>query len=61
MGSPQESEEALGSMPTMPPLGGDSGGYPPPAPQVAYIIKPRAKWQTLRTIAVVLKVFSFPG
>jgi hypothetical protein len=60
----------LGSLPTMPPLGGDAGGdspstaargpggsvYPTPAPQVAYVIKPRPRWQALRTLASVFKI-----
>lgn len=77
----------MGSLPTMPPMGSDSGGYPPPTsapgigggaypppasapgisggmyppptPQVAYVVKPRAKWHALRTIATIFKVFAW--
>lgn len=57
----------------MPPLGGDAGGdsprtaaigpgggvYPTPAPQVAYVIKPRPRWHALRTISGIFKVFAW--
>ena len=49
----------MGSIPTLPPMGSNSGAYPPPVPQVAYVIKPRTKWQALRVIAKVLKVFAW--
>ena len=49
----------MGSLPTMPPIGSGPGGYPPPGPQVAYVIKPRGKWQALRTIATVFKIFAW--
>jgi len=43
----------------MPPMGSGPEGYPPPGPQVAYIIKPRGKWHALRTIATVFKIFAW--
>ncbi len=46
-------------MPATPPMGSSSGAYPPPTPQVAYVIKPRVKWQALRTIATIFKVFAW--
>ena len=63
----------MGSMPTMPAPGSDSGAYPPPppavgsgsgafplpTPQVAYVVKPRPKWHALRTIATVFKIFAW--
>lgn len=63
----------MGSMPTMPPMGSDSGSYPPPAsapgpdsgaypfpaPQVAYVVKPRPRWQALRTISGIFKVVAW--
>jgi len=45
--------------PDMPLIGPGSGVSPPPAPQVAYVIKPRPKWQALRTIASILKVLAW--
>jgi len=40
-------------------MGPGSGAFPPPAPQVAYVVKPRAKWHALRTIATIFKVFAW--
>ena len=69
----KKSEEDMGSMPTMPPSGSDSGAYPPPpptagpgsgaypfpAPQVAYVVKPRPRWQALRTISGIFKIVAW--
>lgn len=63
----------MGSMPMMPPMGSDAGGYPPPAPtigpggggypppapQVTYVIKPRPRWHALRTISGIFKIFAW--
>lgn len=49
----------MGSMPTMPPMGPGGGAYPQPAPQVAYVIKPRPRWHALRTISGIFKMFAW--
>jgi hypothetical protein len=60
----------MGQMPGMLPMGTDAGGEPPPippresggnaypfpSPQVASIVKPRPRWQALRTISGNFKV-----
>lgn len=49
----------MGSLPTLPPSGSDSGGYPPPTPQVAFLLKPRPRWHALRAIANVFKILAW--
>ena len=46
-------------MPGMMPMRSDAGAYPPPPPQVTYIVKPRARWHALRTISGIFKVFAW--
>jgi len=49
----------VGSLPTSPPPGSDSGGHPPSTPQVAFLLKPRPTWRALRAIASILKVLAW--
>ena len=42
-----------------PPPEPESDAYPTPTPQVAYVLKPRPRWQALRTIASVVKVLAW--
>ena len=46
-------------MGSMPPPGSDSGVYPTPIPQVAYVVKPRPRWHALRTISGIFKMFAW--
>ncbi len=45
--------------PMQPSTGPGPGGLSPPAPQVAYILKPRPRWRALRVIASILKVLAW--
>lgn len=49
----------MGETPPLPPTGPGSGGLPPPAPQIAYILKPRPRWRALRAIASIFKVLAW--
>ena len=49
----------MGQIPALPPKEPDSAGLSPPAPHIAYIIKPRPRWHALRLIASILKVLAW--
>ena len=46
-------------MPPVPVTGSGSGARTPSAPQVAYVIKPRPRWQVLRAISGIFKVLAW--
>ena len=51
--------QGSGSYPSATPMGPGSGAYPPPTPQVAYVVKPRPRWQALRTISGIFKIVAW--
>jgi hypothetical protein len=53
------SEEHMEQKPGMASTGAGSGEVQPPVPQVAYILKPRPKWQALRAIAAIFKALAW--